>query len=173
MRRRIEDIFLSYADDELSCLVDANITSQRQAWRRAAYFQNKMKLRRWVRTQNVERGLAPNSRMVIREYNILRKDTPFLFLQTDHPDPGTNSSSRVFLNRWRKEARGRWKSIRVLEYVSLEEKRAKVLFQNGIKMSSFFSKNRSKKTKNWNHFSAPKTGPFFGHVSGPSLLYFV
>ena len=102
MRRRIEDIFLSYTNDQLSSLVDANLTLQKQAWRRAAYFDNKMKLRHWVRTQNVQRGLAPNSRMVIREYNILRRCTPFLFLQTDHPDPATNSSSRVFLNRWRK-----------------------------------------------------------------------
>ena len=142
IRRRIEDIFLSYDDDDLSCLVDPNQTSQKYAWRRAAYFQNKMKLKRWVRTQNVQRGLAPNSRMVIREYNILRKDTPFLLLQTDHPDPATNSSSRVFLNRWRKEVRGRWKAIRVLEYVSLEDKRGKVLLQSGPNHKSIFCERR-------------------------------
>ena len=128
MRRRIEDIFLSYTDDDLSSLVDPKRTAQKHAWRRAAYYQNKMKLRAWVRTQNVQRGLAVNSRMVIREYNIIRKDTPFLFMQADHPDPATNSSSRVFLNRWRKDVRGRWKSIRILEHVTLEHKRAKVFF---------------------------------------------
>ena len=138
MRRRIEDIFLSYTDDDLSSLVDPNRTLQKHAWRRAAYYQNKMKLRAWVRTQSVQRGLVVNSRMVIREYNILRKDTPFLFMQADHPDPATNSSSRVFLNRWRKEVRGRWKTIRILEHVTLEHKRAKVFVSNGAQNWSIF-----------------------------------
>ena len=160
MHRHIEDAFLSYTDDELSLLVDANFTSQRQAWRRAAYFQNKMKLRRWVRTQNVQRGLAPNSRMVIREYNMLRKDTPFLFLQRDHPDPATHSSTRVFLNRWRKEVRGKWKSIRVLEYVSLEHKRAKVCLQTWRTLDSLFGQKQIKK-RTLDPGFGPKNGAIF------------
>ena len=41
MRRHIENLFLSHTDDELSFLVDPNVTSQKHAWRRAAYYQKK------------------------------------------------------------------------------------------------------------------------------------
>ena len=44
----------------------------------------------------------------------------------NHPDPAIHSSPRVFLHRWRREVRGRWKSIRVLDYISLADKRGKV-----------------------------------------------
>ena len=181
MRRRIEDIFLSYTDDDLSSLVDPNRTLQKHAWRRAAYYQNKMKLRAWVRTQNVQRGLAVNSRMVIREYNILRKDTPFLFMQADHPDPATNSSSRVFLNRWRKEVRGRWKTIRILEHVTLEHKRAKVFVSNGAqnwsifgsKTGFFLQKVFQKKTNMWPSFCRRKWVHFSVTFLTPPFCFFV
>ena len=129
-KRRIEDLFVSYSDDALIILVDSATTPEKRAWRQAVYWQNKMKLRQWVRLQNVQKGVAPSSRMVICQYNRLRKDTPFLLLPGDHPDPSTSSSSRVFLHRWRRAVHGKWKTIRIQEYVSLHDKRRKAGCQN-------------------------------------------
>ena len=124
-KRRIENEFLEIADDDLESLLTPAIIQKKTFWRRAGYWQNKMKLATWVRRCNVEQGLAPSTRMLVNEYNRLKMSTPFLIKIDGHLDPGQQSSTRVMVHRWRRAVNGKWRSIRVLEYVSLEEKRSK------------------------------------------------
>ena len=125
-KRHIENLFLEVPDENLASLFQTSPgPSEKSAWRRACSWQNKVKLAQWVRKKNIAHGLAPNTRMLVNEYNRIIKSAPFLIRAHDYLDPGTQSSSRVMVHRWRRAVMGKWRSIRVLEYLSLEEKRNK------------------------------------------------
>ena len=83
-------------------------------------------------------------------------------MRTDHPDPAVHTSSRVFLHRWRKEMRGRWKSIRTLDYVSLHDKREKVFgSQFGSHFFCFLAYFFFKKSQTVAWVSGPEKRPIF------------
>ena len=136
-KRCIEDMFLAYSDDGLANLIDPETTPSKVAWRRAAGWQNKMKLQRWVRMQNVRRGLAVRSALVIRQYNNIRRGTPYLLKRDDYGDPAFQVASRVLLHRWRKIVNGRWKSIRIKENISLLSRREKVPLLSSFPFKTF------------------------------------
>ena len=199
-KRQIVDFFLEVPDEHLPSLLNPDVTDQKSAWRRACSWQNKVKLATWVRTCNVAKGLAPSSRMLINEYNRLRNDTPFLIKAEHHGDPATVSSTRVMVHRWRRAVQGKWKSIRILEYVSLEDKRNKATaahspFPKTVTLATktvlFSKKNWSSGTilrtrfwvhlvslilgpfLFWNVLEGPKMGPFFGpHFWTPKSISF-
>ena len=162
---RIENIFLECDLEELDRLSDPNRARSTTALRRASYWFNKMKLAEWVRMCNLQQGLAPCSRLVVCKWNALRRSTPFLWKIDDHLDPSVNAGSRVLLWRWRRAVRGRWKPIRVLEYVPLEVKRNKALLANRRSRQNYVTTSpalpeRSPKT-NLGTVSVPKKMSIF------------
>lgn len=153
--RVVEDLFLHSNPVTVWDLSDDSSPVDENVRKRAWWWMTRYKLRSWVRDANASKGLAPSSRLLIRQYNGLLQDIPFVIRPAPRDDPAACSYSRVFLRRWRLSVGSRWARIRVRDYVSLEEKRQKVVFVSCFVFFRFFVL-----------FLGPKVGymltPFFG-----------
>ena len=130
-RRVVEDLFMGISEDNLLHLADADVTSQPFALQTAKHFEAKRRLKDWVSKLNIEKGLAPSSRMVAQRYNVLREDVPFVLRAGSQVgpigDPAVDVAARVKLHRWRREQQLRYGAVRVLDYIPLQEKRDKAV----------------------------------------------
>ena len=99
--------------------------TRRFARQRAAAFLTKMRLRSWVEKANASRGLAPATTLLIDHYNKERAELPEGLRPPALEDPATNAYARVFARRWRQLIGGKIGKLRVQDYISIEDKRAK------------------------------------------------
>ena len=126
--------FLGAADPNSAQALRLSKT-RRFARQRAAAFLTKMRLRSWVETANASRGLAPSTTLLIEHYNLERHKLPEGVRPAALEDPATSVYARVFARRWRQLIGGKVGKLRVQDYISLEDKRAKARFHKSKFMS--------------------------------------
>ena len=107
--------------------------TRRYARHRAAAFLTKVRLRSWVEKANAERGLAPTTSLLIDQYNKECRQLPEPLRPRALEDPATCCYARVFARRWRQLVGGKIGKLRVQDYISLEEKRAKAASLFGVR----------------------------------------
>ena len=123
LRAVVEEWFLAVRVDDLAAMTDAVAPSDPAAMRDAAPVIEEWRLASWVRLQNVEKGVAPNTAVLFLKVASCR-------LVHGQPEPqsrGTsaNSASRKWASRFRLRWGGRYGALPVGEDLPLEEMLAK------------------------------------------------
>ena len=125
LKKLVEDLFLRCNEDELAALTDRADPANREAMRKAEQFLLDYSLHRYVREQNMQKGVAPTTQMVLerKHFNENRHEGAAQQPMSHHAG---HTKGRSWAWRWRSRWQVQWKAMRAIEDISVPERRAKV-----------------------------------------------
>ena len=120
----IEDLFLQCDEQALAAAADRAEPTNPEALRKAESFLVDYGLHRYVRQQNLRKGVAPTTQMVLERKHFAEHRHDGAILQPMSHHAG-HANGRSWAFRWRARWQVQVKALRAMEDISLADRRAK------------------------------------------------
>ena len=121
----VEDLFLQAGLDELAALANVHSPSDAEALAAASKCVEEWRLCRWARQQNLERGVAPPSSLLLQRLSADRVSRG----SADTYRHGLTGRARMFMTRFRQRWAGHYGALREADDITTPELVEKAFFR--------------------------------------------